>query len=283
MSTRRPSFPQYVADWLGNSAVRLLSPEVRGVLADLKCVAHDGEPYGTLTKPSGRELTEAEIASVTSTELELISRAISTLLDARLLGRLKGSGKLAVLDMVHREEVRQKRAAGGVKSIEHPNVAKPKQVDFLDTLDGYPSTVPSTEKKRDVVVSKSNGSSLGEEGKSDEKGNGEHYSADFEIAWSRYPRRAGTNSKADAYRQWQARLSAARADWDVVEGEMRNGVERYRAFCDATGKTGTELVMQADRFFGRGMHFRTNYEIPPGKAPPAAQMYANSQEGLRDL
>lgn len=286
MSTRRPSFPQYVADWLGNSAVRLLPPEFRGVLADLKCLANDGEPYGTLTHANGRELTEAEIARVTSTDLDLISRGISALLDGGILGRLKGSGKLAVLDMVHREEVRQRRAAGGHRSIEHPNVAKPKQQDFFDTLEGYPSREPITEKKRDVV-SQSVPVALGnEEGKSHEKGRVE-YPPDFESAWVDYPKRAGTNSKSDAFKQWRARLAECESDEDrsKLRSVMQTGVNRYAAFCYGTNKVGTELVMQADRFFGKGMHFLTPYEVPPtnGKTPPAAQMYANSEEATREL
>jgi hypothetical protein len=287
MSTRRPSFPQYVADWLGNSAVRLLPPEFRGILADLKCLANDGEPYGTLTHANGKELTDEEIARVTSTELDLLRRGISALLGGRILGRLQGSGKLAVLDMVHREEVRQRRAAGGVKSIEHPNVQKPKQQDFFDTLEGYPSREPITEKKRDVV-STSDPLSLGNgEGKSHEKGSRHEYPPDFESAWVDYPKRAGTNSKADAFKQWQARLADEPSDDDrsKLERIMSDGVRRYAIFCVATKKIGTELVMQADRFFGRGMHYLTPYEIPPDttKPPAAAQMFANSEEALRNL
>lgn len=287
MSTRRPSFPQYVADWLGNSAVRLLAPELRGVLADLKCLAHDGNPYGTLTHANGRELSEEEIAKLTSTDLDLISRGISTLLEARLLGRSRGSGKLAVLDMVHREEVRQRRASGGVKSLEHPNVQQPKQTDFLDTLEGYPLRTPMTEKKRDVVSQTVPGALGNGEGEEREKGERREYPPGFEDVWREYPKRAGTNSKVDAFKQWAARITdeTSSPDGEIIERKMFDGAKRYKLFCDATAKTGTELVMQADRFFGRGMHFLTPYEIPPtnGKPPAAAQMFANSEEALRDL
>jgi hypothetical protein len=285
MSTRRPSFPTYVSDWLGNSAVRLLSPELRGILADLKCLAHDGEPYGTLTHASGRELTPEEIARITSTELDLIRGGIRALLEARLLGRSRGSGKLFVPDMVHREEVRQRRAAGGVRSIEHPNVAKPKQLDLMDTLNGYPSRVSTTEKTSSVVSSHLDIESP-EEGKSDEKGR-EPYTPEFESAWMDYPKRAGTNSKVDAFKSWLARCREA-GDTETgtkVISAMTQGVARYALFCTATGKLGTETVMTAERFFGRSKHYLSEYEIPAtnGHEPPAAQMFVNSQEALRDL
>lgn len=280
MSTRRPSFPTYVADWLGSTAVRLLAPEIRGVLADLKCLAHDGNPYGTITHASGRELTDVEIASVTRTDYELIRRGISVLLDARLLGRSRGSGKLFVADMVHREEVRQRRASGGVKSLDNPNVPRPKQTDFMDTLDGSPSRTSIDEKKRSVV---STSVVVVSRRESPER---EPYTPEFESAWTDYPKRAGTNSKIDAWKQWQARLNALDETESVTReiASMTAGVQRYALFCTVTEKLGTETVMAAERFFGKSKHYLNPYDPPPPKKPPpAAQMFGNSQEALRDL
>ena len=202
-----------------------------------------------------------------------------------ILIRLVGSGKLAVADMVHREEIRQRRASGGVKSLENPKVPRPKEPDLFDTLEGYPSRISG--KGKEIVVSQNgSSSSLGGEGKSDEKGRLD-YTPDFESAWVDYPKRAGTNSKVDAFKQWRARLAECESDDDRVKlaQAMQRGVNRYGAFCYATKKIGTETVMAAERFFGKGMHFLTPYEIPPDttKPPAAAQMYANSEEALRNL
>lgn len=82
--------------------------------------------------------------------------------------------------------------------------------------------------------------------------------ADFERAWALYPKRSGSNSKADALRQWTARLAKKVA----TPADMIAGVERYAAFIRAKGDEGTEFVMQGVRFFGRGQHFTEAWTLP---------------------
>jgi hypothetical protein len=48
---------------------------------------------------------------------------------------------------------------------------------------------------------------------------------------------------------------------------MLDGVRRYAAFCRATGKTGTEYVMQAARFFGRAEEYAEPWTVPPKEQP----------------
>ena len=43
------------------------------------------------------------------------------------------------------------------------------------------------------------------------------------------------------------------------------GAASYRAYCDATGKTGTEFVKQAATFFGPDKHYLELWEIPDAK------------------
>jgi hypothetical protein len=78
----------------------------------------------------------------------------------------------------------------------------------------------------------------------------------FARAWKLYPKRAGSNSKADALRQWTARRKAG-----VSPDDMIAGVERYAAFMRAKGDEGTEFVKQAATFFGRGEHWKEPYDI----------------------
>ena len=75
--------------------------------------------------------------------------------------------------------------------------------------------------------------------------------------WSKYPRRAGSNSRPDALKAWRARLADG-----VSVADMEAGVARYAAFAKATGKERTELVMQGQRFFGPGLHWAESWFLP---------------------
>lgn len=83
------------------------------------------------------------------------------------------------------------------------------------------------------------------------------YSPDFETAWQVYPKRAGGNSKAAAFKAWKARLK------DGVTAEvMLAGVKRYATYVSATGSTGTQYVKQAATFFGPDRHFEESWLAP---------------------
>lgn len=88
----------------------------------------------------------------------------------------------------------------------------------------------------------------------------------FGIAWAAYPRRAGSNPRNDALAQWLARVREG-----ASEADMFAGTERYKAFCDAMGKTGTETVMQAKRFYGRNREFADLWDVPALAAPQASK------------
>ena len=83
------------------------------------------------------------------------------------------------------------------------------------------------------------------------------YPEDFEKAWTTYPSRTGSNPKAAAYSAWKARVAEG-----VSVADLLVGVERFRAFCDATDRTGTEFVMQAKRFFGTGREYAQSWTSP---------------------
>ena len=83
------------------------------------------------------------------------------------------------------------------------------------------------------------------------------YSPEFETAWQAYPKRAGGNSKAAAFKAWNARLK------DGVKPEvMLAGVKRYAAYARATGSVGTQYVKQAASFFGPDRHFEESWQAP---------------------
>lgn len=82
----------------------------------------------------------------------------------------------------------------------------------------------------------------------------------FETAWKAYPKREGANPKNKAHSAWKARLKEG-----VTAEAMMAGVARYAAYCQAKGNTGTEYVMQAQRFFGKGREFDNEWTAAAAK------------------
>jgi len=113
-----------------------------------------------------------------------------------------------------------------------------------------------------------------------------YISPDFDQAWLSYPKRAGNNPKAAAFKAWQARLKSA-----VDPCAMRAGVDRYALFCRATDKEGTEYVMMAATFFGPARPFEQEWSPPrpQAAAPPSKtasalmnlERFKNGQTGIQ--
>lgn len=91
------------------------------------------------------------------------------------------------------------------------------------------------------------------------------YPDEFEQVWAIYPKRAGGNSKSDAFKAWHARIR----DGTSAE-EIFTGVVRYAAFVTAEGNLNTQYVKQAKTFFGPGLHFSEPWSIQqaPGARDP---------------
>ncbi|HBN5543536.1 MULTISPECIES: helix-turn-helix domain-containing protein [Enterobacter cloacae complex] len=94
---------------------------------------------------------------------------------------------------------------------------------------------------------------------SENRSSKENYSNDFEQAWQAYPKRAGGNSKAAAWKAWKARIKDG-----VTTVAMLDGVNRYAAYVRATGSAGTQYVKQAATFFGPDRHFEEPWQAPSG-------------------
>lgn len=91
------------------------------------------------------------------------------------------------------------------------------------------------------------------------------YSEEFELVWKEYPKRAGGNSKADAFKAWTARIKSG-----APVQELTDGVRRYAGYVAAAGKLNTEYVKQASTFFGPSKHYEEqwSFEAPIGKRDP---------------
>lgn len=77
---------------------------------------------------------------------------------------------------------------------------------------------------------------------------------DFKL---RYPKRAGGYDWEGAKKAWRARLREGHT-WE----QLLDGADRYRAYCEAAGKIGTEIVMMPKTFCGPGKRFLEELELP---------------------
>ena len=121
---------------------------------------------------------------------------------------------------------------------------------------------PQVNSKHDPQVnSKQESQDISARGKapSENRSSKENYSNEFEQAWQAYPKRAGGNSKAAAWKAWKARIKDG-----VTTVAMLDGVNRYAAYVRATGSAGTQYVKQAATFFGPDRHFEEPWQAPSG-------------------
>jgi hypothetical protein len=81
---------------------------------------------------------------------------------------------------------------------------------------------------------------------------------EFKLA---YPNRAGDQGWRKAVRAAHARIAQGHTTAEFIAG-----AKRYCAFCDASGKTGTEFVKQACTFLGPDKHFLAPWDPSPTKA-----------------
>jgi hypothetical protein len=100
------------------------------------------------------------------------------------------------------------------------------------------------------------------------------YEPEFEAIWKAYPARNGSNPKWKAQQAWRARrkeysrkhITDSQTTQVQVEALMLEGVQRYAAWSEATGKTGTEMVMQTARFLGPSHEYMNAWKIPEPEA-----------------
>lgn len=135
---KRPAFQFYPGDWRRDAALQSCSLAARGLWNEMMCIMHDGAPYGHL-RVGSKDILPPILARMVGASLEDIEPLLRELAEAEVFSYTE-HGTIYSRRMVRDEEVRQKRAAGGVKSQEHPNV--PKQKQPKDILQGPPEGPP---------------------------------------------------------------------------------------------------------------------------------------------
>lgn len=128
---KRPAYQHYVGDWHGDMELQGCSLAARGLWIEMLGLMHMGTPYGHLTV-KGKDMAQKDtligyLAGWTGIAREDVSNALSELEGAEVFS-YTSDGIAYSRRMVRDEEIRQARANGGVKSQEHPNVPRKKDV-----------------------------------------------------------------------------------------------------------------------------------------------------------
>lgn len=146
---RRPAFMWYPGDSRRDTGIQSCSLEARGFWRELLDLMHFGEPYGHLADAGGGRFTETELARLVGVPPQKARRLIAELRAKNVFSET-GNGVIYSRRMVRDEAVRAKRAEGGAKSLENPNVPRPKsdrpvagEAMRTVTGKGYPSNRPS--------------------------------------------------------------------------------------------------------------------------------------------
>lgn len=86
------------------------------------------------------------------------------------------------------------------------------------------------------------------------------YSPEFLELKAIYPKRCGGNPWPRAFKAYNTRIKQG-----YTHEEIKAGLIRYATFCEKTGKTGSEFVLQAATFFGPDERWEEEYELPKPK------------------
>lgn len=168
-------------------------------------------------------------------------------------------GQLCDAGLIRRYEV------GGVEYLEIPNFARHQRPHKNEQVSVIPPPLATK-------VASASGQGSKHFGLNEERGmrnpdclNEESSTArsapfDFDELKLAYPKRAGDQGWPKALRACNARIREGE-DWHTIIA----GADRYRAYCDATGATGTAFVKQAATFCGPDKHYLEAWKPPPNK------------------
>lgn len=114
---KRPAFQFYPADWRKDAALQSCSVAAQGLWINILCIAHECEPYGHLTI-NGRPMTSAQIGRLVGLSSKECGSLLDELQSAGVLDRTS-EGAIFSRRMVRDEDLRNRRASGGIEGAEH--------------------------------------------------------------------------------------------------------------------------------------------------------------------
>jgi hypothetical protein len=121
---KRPAFQWYPGDHRRDTAVQACSFGARALWREMLDLMHDGEPYGHLTA-GGVAIDETQLARLVGVSSAKARRWVAELEARKVFSRTE-VGVIYSRRMVRDEQKRNTRGAGGGKSLENPNVPRPK-------------------------------------------------------------------------------------------------------------------------------------------------------------
>lgn len=247
---KRPSFQFYPGDWLRSTDLRSCSIGARGAWVDMLCLMHEGNPYGYL-KVGQKVILPPILACMVGVSLQELEGYLAELMEAGVCS-IDEHGCIFSRRMIRDEDIRQKRAAGGIASQNNPNVPKKKGNPTRIPLDTSFGVSPAS-----ASASASSSSSSLKQSQEQSQNHGatrsDSYPESFELAWDKYPKRPGANKKT-AFKAWNARIKAG-----VAHEKILAGVIRYSNFCEV-GTIDPNYIKQAQTFFGPDEHYLLSWD-----------------------
>lgn len=102
------------AAWLTNMELRDCSPHDRGILIDLMCLAHRGDPYGHIAK-GGSAKQPHSIADYLRIDRKEFSECVKRLMDSGRIGIAEQSGAIYIPRMVRDGSIAAASKEGGMR------------------------------------------------------------------------------------------------------------------------------------------------------------------------
>ncbi len=109
------------SDWLGDAAVRRLTPAERGIWIDLLALASVGNPTGYVCDSKGTPLTLGEIARVCNASADEVEKLITAIEEKGAASRDR-AGRLFNRRMVRDTKLTAKRSKAGKVGAAHTNL-----------------------------------------------------------------------------------------------------------------------------------------------------------------
>lgn len=222
---KRPSFQFYPGDWLNDAALRMCSVGARGLWMDMLCLMHQGSEYGYL-KVNGKVILPPNLSRMVGATLQETQGWLDELDGAGVFSK-DDAGCIFSRRMIRDEEVRQARAAGGIKG-GNPALKAGKQgleevgvkVNHSPNLQPTPSSSSSSSFSKDIPPNPQGGDG-GRKVKIDE--------TPYQEICEAYRAALPSLPQPDDARNWnKTRKGYVKARWD--ENESRQSVDWWQRY-----------------------------------------------------
>jgi biotin operon repressor len=114
-----PSFQFYPGDWMKDPGLRSVSLEARGLWIDMLCLLFEGVRRGYLQHATGKPVSDEQLARMTGSSSEQVSRLLRELEDSGVFSRTE-HGTLYSRRMIRDERKRKACSEAGKKGRGNP-------------------------------------------------------------------------------------------------------------------------------------------------------------------